>query len=224
MLNQSIRDPLRTRSLTQHATIDIKQLLHQAHQSLFMLEINYLANGTTAQLKPYSKHQKQTQREINPHNIPNQIAGTTSKITANHTAGMLFPNHQLAQRLILQADEASRHGFLVESHHKHLSWIISQMVASRYTPQAVFRNAQPMQKAACRTVPTDRHQNIRAYCAIVRTSGKAYETLTAQIRYCKSSNNMRFNARQENRTQACKLQAASTTTSPIQHSRKATKP
>lgn len=81
-----------------------------------------------------------------------------------------------------------------------------------------------MQKAVCRIVPADRHQNIRAYCAIARTSGKTYETITAQIRDYKSSNKTPYNAKQETRAQAGKLQTTSTRTSPIQQSRKATKP
>ena len=81
-----------------------------------------------------------------------------------------------------------------------------------------------MQKAVCRTVPADRHQNIRAYCAIARTSEKVYETIAAQIRDYKSSNKTPFNAKQENRAQAGKLQTTSRTTLPIQQSRKATKP
>ena len=81
-----------------------------------------------------------------------------------------------------------------------------------------------MQKAVCRIVPADRHQKIQAYCAIARTSEKAYETIAAQIRDYKSSNKAPFNAKQENRAQADKLQTTSTTTLPIQQSRKATKP
>lgn len=83
---------------------------------------------------------------------------------------------------------------------------------------------KPMQKAVCRIAPADRHQNIRAYRAIVRKSEKAYETIAAQIRDYKSPNKTPFNAKQENRAQAGKLQTTSTTTLPIQQSRKATKP
>ena len=81
MLDQSIRDPFRTRSLTQHAAIDIQQLLHQAHQSLFMPKFNYLANRTTAQLKPYRKTPETNSARNKPPRIPNQIAGTANKIT-----------------------------------------------------------------------------------------------------------------------------------------------
>ena len=70
MLNQSISDPLRPRSLTQHAAIDIQQLLHQVHQSLFMLKFNYLANGTTAQLKPYSKTPETNSTRKQPASYP----------------------------------------------------------------------------------------------------------------------------------------------------------
>ena len=38
---------------------------------------------------------------------------------------------------------------------------------------------EPMQKVVCQIVPADHHQNIREYYAIARTSGKAYETITA---------------------------------------------
>ena len=135
---------------------------------------------------------------------------------------MLSRNHQLASRSykpIKSTDTDSKPKaitniclrlfpkcWLTDAHHKQYSGTL-----------------EPMQKAVCRTVPADRHQNIRAYCAIARTSEKVYETITAQIRDYKSSKTP-FNVRQETRAQAGKLQTTSTRTSPIQQSRKATKP
>lgn len=137
---------------------------------------------------------------------------------------MLPSNHQLAQRLILQADKASRHG----SKPKAITNICLGLFRKLRLPNAHHKQysgtLKPMQKAVYRIVPTDRHQNIRAYCAIARTSGKVYETITTQIRDYKSSNKTPFTAKQENRAQASKLQTTSTRTLPIQQSRKATKP
>ena len=137
---------------------------------------------------------------------------------------MLPSNHQLAQRLFLQADKASRHG----SKPKAITNIRLGIFRKLWLPNAHRKQypgtLKPMQKAVCQIVPADRPQKIQAYCAIARTSEKAYETIAAQIRDYKSSNKTPFNAKQENRAQAGKLQTTSTTTLPIQQSRKATKP
>ena len=171
-----------------------------------------------------AKHQKQTPREINPHRIPNHIAGTANDITINHPAVMLSRNHQLASRSYKPIKPAG-----TDSKPKAITNICLGLFRKicgfpMRTISSIPKRSNLWRKAVYRIVPADRHQNIRAYCAIVRTSEKACETITAQIRGYKSSNKTPFNARQENRTQAGKLQTTSTRTLPIQQSRKATKP
>lgn len=136
---------------------------------------------------------------------------------------MLSRNHQLASRSYKPIKPAG-----TDSKPKAITNICLGLFRKLRLPDTHHKQhtetLKPMRKAVYRIVPADRHQNIRAYCAIVRTSEKACETITAQIRGYKSSNKTPFNAKQENRTQAGKLQATSATTLPIQQSRKATKP
>ncbi len=66
MLNQGISNPRFVREVSRSTQLSIYSSFFIRLTNLYSCPINYLANGTTAQLKPHSKHQKQTQREISP--------------------------------------------------------------------------------------------------------------------------------------------------------------